>query len=313
MENMYSREISQKFWNLPHKATEETERELTFIDDIIAKAHIERLLLDNLYDISTAFDGGAGYGRFSMLLAERGVHVTHFDISAPMIDKAKELADKRGVSDNMTFVLGSLEDLSAFRNNSYDLVISFDAPISYTYPNHERVLSELSRIAAKRLCISVYSRLASVGYLFDPAQKEKYILNENSRDNFVRWTLDKAVELRQEFKPDIAAARRQMVDGLPEPYDTTLRAYSEGGTPFPVSYGFMPDELSEILHHFGAKNVKLSAPGALSRTIPREVLINIMRGNEIKSEFLKFCYEFDSQPGVVGLGKDNLVAIAELE
>jgi SAM-dependent methyltransferase len=240
MGNMYSQQISQKFWNLPHKATEETEREQTFIDDIIAKAHIERLLLDNLNGITTAFDGGAGYGRFSLLLAERGIHVTHFDISAPMIDKAKQLADKRGVSGNITFVLGSIEDLSAFQDNNFDLVMSFDAPISYTYPNQERVLNELSRIAAKRLCISVYSRLASVGYLFDPAQKEKYILNKNSGDSFVRWTLDKAVELRQDFKPDIAAARRQMADGLPEPYDTTLRAYSEDGNRSPFRTALCP-------------------------------------------------------------------------
>ena len=96
-----STDISRRFWNLPQKADEETAREQTYIDDIIQKAHIERLLLEHLNGVKTAFDGGAGYGRFSLLLAAQGVHVTHFDISLPMIEKAKEFADKRGVSENM--------------------------------------------------------------------------------------------------------------------------------------------------------------------------------------------------------------------
>lgn len=49
--------------------------------------------IDNLEGIDTVFDAGAGSGRFSILLAKHGCRVTHFDISQPMIDKAKELAD----------------------------------------------------------------------------------------------------------------------------------------------------------------------------------------------------------------------------
>lgn len=46
-----------------------------------------------------------------------------------MIEKAKTLAEERGVAGNMTFIHGSLEDLSMFRDNQFDLVMSFDAPI----------------------------------------------------------------------------------------------------------------------------------------------------------------------------------------
>ena len=137
-----STEISNRFWNLPQKADEEVGREQTFIDDIISKAHIERLLFENLDGIETAFDGGAGYGRFSLLLAAKGVEVTHFDISLPMLEKAKSLAEARNVANNMTFVHGTLEDLSAYRDRQFDLVMSFDAPISYTYPNHKAVFAE---------------------------------------------------------------------------------------------------------------------------------------------------------------------------
>ncbi|MDR0474596.1 MAG: hypothetical protein LBH43_13105 [Treponema sp.] len=65
-----SEEISSKFWNLPQKPEEELNRETTFIDDIIQKAHIEKEILSSLDGIKTVFDGGAGYGRFSILLAK---------------------------------------------------------------------------------------------------------------------------------------------------------------------------------------------------------------------------------------------------
>ena len=89
-----STEISLKFWNLPQKPIEELNRENNFIDDIIQKSHIEKEILSHLDGIETVFDGGAGYGRFSILLAKLGLKVTHFDISSSMIEKAKEIAQK---------------------------------------------------------------------------------------------------------------------------------------------------------------------------------------------------------------------------
>ena len=131
-QNDFSRKISERQWNLPDKGELESRREETYIDDIIQKNHIERKLLENLDGIRTVFDGGAGSGRFSILLAKQGCHVTHFDISQPMIDKAKELAEKEGVLDRIDFVKGALEDLGAYADRSFDMVVSFDAPISYT-------------------------------------------------------------------------------------------------------------------------------------------------------------------------------------
>ena len=143
----YSRKIAERQWNLPDKGELESRREATYIDDIIQKDHLQRKLLENLDGINTVFDGGAGSGRFSILLAKMGCRVTHYDISQSMIDKAKELAEKAGVTERITFVKGALEDLGHYADRSFDLVISFDAPISYTYPNQERVISELVRIA----------------------------------------------------------------------------------------------------------------------------------------------------------------------
>ena len=186
----YSTRISERMWNLPDKGEREAEREQTFIDDIVQKSHIEHELLDHLDGIRTVFDGGAGCGRFSILLARQGLQVTHFDISRPMIDKARELAEAAGVLDRITFVQGALEDLSAYADRSFDLVISFDAPVSYTYPQQEKTIRELVRIAKKRIMLSVSSRLGALPYLANPIQKNQFILDKDSPDGWVQWCLN---------------------------------------------------------------------------------------------------------------------------
>ena len=306
----YSQKISERQWNQPDKGELESHREETYIDDIIQKDHIERKLLENLDGISTVFDGGAGSGRFSILLAKRGLKVTHFDISQPMIDKARELAEKEGVSDRITFVKGALEDLSAYKDGEFDLVMSFDAPISYTYPNQERVLSELVRIAGKRIIISVSSRLGSLPYLANPIQKNQFILDENSKDPFVQWLIGHREEALGNFTFKKADLDKLMSDGLMGG-ENEIAEYENGGAPWCITYTFMPDELEKILTDLNISNIRLSGPGAFGRTLPREILLKIMNDPKQKKDFLDFCYVYDSNKYVCGMGKDNLLAIGE--
>ena len=306
----YSQKISERQWNQPDKGELESHREETYIDDIIQKDHIERKLLENLDGISTVFDGGAGSGRFSILLAKKGLKVTHFDISQPMIDKARELAEKEGVSDKITFVKGALEDLSAYKDGEFDLVMSFDAPISYTYPNQERVLSELVRIAGKRIIISVSSRLGSLPYLANPIQKNQFILDENSKDPFVQWLIGHREEALGNFTFKKADLDKLMSDGLMGG-ENEIAEYENGGAPWCITYTFMPDELEKILTGLNISNIRLSGPGAFGRTLPREILLKIMNDPKQKKDFLDFCYVYDSNKYVCGMGKDNLLAIGE--
>ena len=306
----YSQKISERQWNLPDKGELESHREETYIDDIIQKDHIERKLLENLDGIGTVFDGGAGSGRFSILLAKKGLKVTHFDISQPMIDKARELAEKEGVLDRITFVKGALEDLSAYKDGEFDLVMSFDAPISYTYPNQERVLSELVRICGKRIIISVSSRLGSLPYLANPVQKNQFILDEDSEDPFVRWLVEHRAEAVEGFTFRKSELDRVMADGLLGG-EQEIAEYENGGAPWCITYTFMPDELERILGSLGVRDIRLSGPGAFGRTIPREILLKIMNNPIQKKDFLDFCYVYDSNKYVCGMGKDNLLAIGE--
>ncbi|MBQ6513189.1 MAG: methyltransferase domain-containing protein [Clostridia bacterium] len=307
----YSRKISERQWNLPEKGELESRRETTYIDDIIQKDHIQRKLLENLDGIRTVFDGGAGSGRFSILLAKQGCRVTHFDISRPMIDKARELAEKEGVSDRITFVKGALEDLSAYKDSEFDLVISFDAPISYTYPNQNRVIGELVRIVGKRIAFSVSSRLGSLPYLANPIQKNQFFLDENTDDPFVQWCVANREQMISGFSFNKQAAEKLLSEGLMGG-EEEIAQYEQGGTPWCITYTFMPDELEGILKGYGVKNIQLSGPGAYGRTIPREILTKIMKDPKQKQDFLDFCYRYDSNPCVCGMGKDNLLAVGEI-
>ncbi len=307
----YSRKISERLWNLPDKGELESRREETFIDDIVQKSHIEKELLANLEGIETVFDGGAGCGRFSILLAKHGCNVTHFDISQPMIDKAKALAEKEGVLDKMTFVKGALEDLKAFNDKSFDMVVSFDAPVSYTYPNHEQVIGELVRICRKRIMLSVSSRLGYLPYLANPIQKNQFILDENCGDPFVQWCVENKDNAVKSFHFDKNTVIKLCSDGLMGG-ENEIAEYENGGTPWCITYTFMPDELENILKRFGVKNIKLAGPGAYARTIPNELLVKIMNDPGERADFLDFCHRYDSNPFVCGMGKDNLFAKGEL-
>ena len=309
----YSTKISERMWNQPDKGELEAERENTFIDDIVQKAHIEKELLSNLDGIETVFDGGAGCGRFSILLAKHGLKVTHFDISRPMIDKAKELAEKEGVLDRITFVQGALEDLSAYADKSFDLVMSFDSPISYTYPNQENTISELVRLARKRIMISVSGRLGALPYLANPIQKNQFILDKDSKDEWVQWCLKSREQMIEEFSFSKDTIMKTYETGLFGDIEESKKAYDRGEAPWSISYHFMPDELRGILEKNGVRNIELAGPGAFARTVPNEILVKIMNDPLQRKQFLEVCHMYDSNPYVCGMGKDNLFAKGEID
>lgn len=308
----YSQKISERHWNLPDKGEREAARELTFIDDIVQKSHIEKELLANLDGVRTVFDGGGGAGRFSILLAKQGCEVTHFDISQPMLDQAAKLAKAAGVEERIRFVRGALEDLSAYADHSFDLVISFDAPISYTWPNQKNVIGELVRICKKRIMVSVSSRLGTLPYFANPMSKKQFILDEDCGDPWVAWCMSNYQNAVDGFSFDPSICMDVLEKGLMGGA-AEIAEFEQGGTPWPITYTFLPDELQGILHEHGVKNIQLAGPGAYARTVPNEILRKIMRDPAQKSAFLDFCHLYDQNPYVCGMGKDNLFAKGEIE
>ena len=301
-----SEDICERFWNLPSKPGEETRRERFFLDDVIQKAHLEREIASRLDGVRTVLDAGAGTGRFSIPLARQGFQVTHLDISQGMIDTARQLAQDAGVLDRMGFERGRVGDLTQYENGTFDLVICCDAPISYTYPHHVRTIAELTRVAAQALVISVSSRLGYVPYAFNPLQKQQYFADPAAEAPDVQPYLGHTN--LSSFVPDIDRVWRALASGILSDRERIEREYAAGRAPWPHNYLFMPDELREILLRNGVRDVRLSGPGALARSIPNEALRMMLLNDDYRGQFLALCYEFDSNPAVCGLGKDNLTA-----
>ena len=51
--------------------------------------------------------------------------------------------------------------------------------------------------------------------------------------------------------------------------DSEIAEYENGGTPWCITYTFMPDELEDILKTYGVKNMKLAARGICKDTSER--------------------------------------------
>ena len=269
-----SEDICERFWNLPSKPGQETRREHFFLDDVIQKAHLEREIASRLDGVRTILDAGAGTGRFSIPLARRGFQVTHLDISQGMIDTARQLAQDAGVLDRIRFEQGRVGDLTQYENGIFDLVICCDAPISYTYPDHVRTIAELTRVAAQTLVISVSSRLGYLSYPFNPLQKQQYFADPASEAPDVQAYLGQMG--LSSFMPDLDSVWRAFTSGILGDRERIEREYAAGRAPWPHNYLFMPDELREILGRTGVRDVRLSGPGALARSIPNEVLRTLL-------------------------------------
>lgn len=300
--------IADRFWNLPQKGEEEDRREALFMDDIILKAHLDREIESRLDTCHTVLDAGAGTGRLTIPLASRGFEVTHLDVSLSMLGKAKENATNAGFCDSITFVHGKLGDLSQFDDGAFDLVICCDAPISYVYPNHLKAIEELLRISAKSIVMSVSSRLGSLPYLFNPIQKQQYIIDDKSEDPMVSFYLMSGESQMTDWQPDFELAEYAYGQGLFELPEDVREEFDGGGTPWPVNYLFMPEELTSILQTNGIQDIRLSGPGAFARSVPNAILKRLLLSSNHRKDFLDFCHSFDSQPSVCGFGKDNLVA-----
>ena len=146
-------ELERKWWNA--KARNE---EVDIFDEKINRElrwkHINKHLSE---DIDTILDVGGGTGGFSIPLAQKGFKVVHFDISEEMIAIAKSKAEEKKVM-NITFERGISTDLSRFKDNSFDLVINMDGPVSFCGIDAEKAIQETIRVAKKKVIMTVSNR-----------------------------------------------------------------------------------------------------------------------------------------------------------
>lgn len=83
-------------------------------------------------------DLGGGPGHYSVLMAQRGAHVTWHDVSRAYQKFARACAEAQGIS--LDFSLGYLEDAKKFGSNSFDLVF---CRMCWCYCRSDRAFAKL--------------------------------------------------------------------------------------------------------------------------------------------------------------------------
>lgn len=141
--------------------------------------------------------------------------------------------------------------------------------------------------------------------------RNQFILDKDCNDSWVQWCISNKSNMVYSFAFDKAQVEKLLSDGLMGGNEE-IAEYERGGTPWCITYTFMPDELEQLLVKNGVKNVRLAGPGAYARTIPNELLVKIMNDSKQRTDFLDYCHEYDSNPYVCGMGKDNLFAKGEI-
>jgi SAM-dependent methyltransferase len=133
-------EKAQKDWNRLAETYQAFRRESGTYNELVEVPAMLSLIGD--VRNKKLLDAGCGYGYYSILLAKEGAAVTGIDISAKMIELAKNNADKASAS--CQFLVCDMQDLSMFTSSIFDIVIS-SIVVGYL-DELEKAFSEVFRV-----------------------------------------------------------------------------------------------------------------------------------------------------------------------
>jgi magnesium-protoporphyrin O-methyltransferase len=155
----------------------------------------------------TCCDAGCGVGSLAIPLAQEGAQVYASDISAKMVEEAKERAEAALNGQNVpTFEVKDLEDLKG----RYHTVICLDVLIHYPQDQVQSMIQHLGSMAESRLVLSFapktlcYSLLKKVGEFFPGPSKttRAYLHREADIVNALEaagWTIERKAMTKTQF------------------------------------------------------------------------------------------------------------------
>jgi len=110
-------------------------------------------------------DAGGGPGRYTVELAKLGFDVILLDLTPKLLEIASEQIMKAKVEERVKEILqGSIDDLSTFKDNTFDAVICLGGALSHLVfdKQREKATTELVRVAKSNapIFVSVIGKLA---------------------------------------------------------------------------------------------------------------------------------------------------------
>ena len=217
-------------------------------------------------------DAGGGPGRYTLELASRGYQMVLFDLTPANLEFARRQVKRRKLqSQVVSFVEGSLVDLSCFESNSFDAVICLGGPLSHII-NEEyrnRAITELLRLAkpAAPVFASVMGRLSLL-----------------------------VVELEL-FQPEIE---------MPHFIEIRDTGTYQGGSGFTACHFFLPEELRQAFEEQGVKVLEMVGLEGIGSHHARK--INQLAKNDLRWKiWLETHFQTCTHPAVVGRAEHMLI------
>lgn len=220
-------------------------------------------------------DAGGGPGRYTMELAQRGYQVTMLDLTPENVAFAKRMISRHGLKGLAQAVEGSIIDLSAYPDGTFEAVTCLGGPISHILDtgHRARAIKELLRVTKRGgpVFISVMGRLDVL-----------------------------AIEL-QYFQHE-----------LEMPLHSQIRDSGDyhGGSGFTACHFFLPEEFRSELEAQGAIIVELvGLEGIASR---HNKHVNILAKNEVRwQKWLETHFRTCTHPSVVGMS-EHMLAVCRM-
>lgn len=268
-------EFEREWWNA--KAHKE---EVDMFDEEINRALRWKEIKKHLNaEIKTVLDVGGGTGAFSIPIARKGFNVVHFDISEEMIAIAKSKLEESEVQ-NITFMQGNSTDLSMYKNDSFDIVINMDGPVSFCGVDAEKAIKETIRVARKKVIMTVSNKANMIVSILKSGIRmsdERFIPAIYEMFNNGFWHTFQYEE------------NKEIVKGCTKHYLGPVKA-------------FMPKEIREIFENSNMKIERLTSIGSLSNHCGKEFINELLVKPKLFEEYINLCDRFDKEicPNSIG-------------
>jgi SAM-dependent methyltransferase len=219
-------------------------------------------------------DAGCGPGRYTIELAQRGYTPDAFDLTPDNLTFARRQAKKNGLLANINdFREGSITDLSAYAENSFNGVVCLGGPLSHLVDSRDRrrAIRELIRVAkpGAPIFVSVMSRLSVM-----------------------------VVELML-FQYEIGMETHQCI---------RKTGNIDGTTGFTACHFFLPEELRKEFDLDTVEFITMAGLEGLGSNHRRKIN-ELARDDRRWSDWLVTHFETCTHPSVVGLSEHMLIVV----
>ncbi|MDF1520502.1 MAG: class I SAM-dependent methyltransferase [Brevefilum sp.] len=215
---------------------------------------------------------GAGTGRYTLGLVQRGYTVTVVEISRVNLDACREYLAEAGLQDRAKYILGDARDLSDVSEKEYDAVLLMG-------PLYHLVLESDRRMAVREAC----AHLRPHGVIFS-ALISRYGIWADQLKNFPEVI---------EFKDEI----RSVLDNGKD-----HEKWPKGGF---RAYGSTVDEIAPLHEDLGFETIKLVGVEPAISASDDDERYNKLEG-ERRQLWLDLFYEISSEPSILGASRHLL-------